>query len=397
MNETKKKANNEINQTEFIEEIKKKKTHLLTAMENIRIKMYQTNEELSKIRTNDEATNIRTKHIIEGKKLFNDNPNVGIQYLIDHHITPNEALSIAEFLFTQDGISKKKLGKYLLMGDKMNNEILCEYMGLMQLSNMPILMALKKAFTAFVISGEGQKINRVLHYFSIVYHEQNSDIFSNAENCSCLCSTITYLNTNLHNPNVKDKLSVAKYIEMALGYDYPEDKLKSIYYDIKRQPMVGPSEESESFSKSIHVIKSGTLYKLGKMHKRWNKRWFVVSDYNLFYFRSENDNENTAAIPLEHVCIRKLQTQAKPYVFELYSEKNKVIKAVKNTPSGTVNSQHNSYKICSNSQKEINEWIEAISNSIQRANERRDSMVQRHSGSSYAKSRDDSSSHLTIE
>jgi len=49
--------------------------------------------------------------------------------------------------------------------------------------------------------------------------------------------------------------------------------------------------------------KDGFLFKLGHVVKNWKKRWFVLKDGKLFYYRSKEDKEPTGIIPLKGASV----------------------------------------------------------------------------------------------
>ena len=47
-----------------------------------------------------------------GKKKFNMDPKKGIEFLIENNLVENTADSIANFLFTGEGLNKTAIGEY---------------------------------------------------------------------------------------------------------------------------------------------------------------------------------------------------------------------------------------------------------------------------------------------
>jgi len=47
----------------------------------------------------------------------------------------------------------------------------------------------------------------------------------------------------------------------------------------------------------------GYLFKKGHVVKNWKKRWFILKDGKLFYFRSKEDKEPTGIIPLKGASV----------------------------------------------------------------------------------------------
>lgn len=78
------------------------------------------------------------------------------------------------------------------------------------------------------------------------------------------------------------------------------------YYDaIRHSPFQyheGSDELSEVFFNPDH---QGYLTKEGGKHKSWRKRWFILTDNCLYYFKNPSDKEPLGIIPLENLEIRE--------------------------------------------------------------------------------------------
>jgi len=95
------------------------------------------------------------------------------------------------------------------------------------------------------------------------------------------------------------------------------------------------------------VDKEGFLTKQGGGHKSWNKRWFVLKDGHLFYFKNKN---RTA--PLKGM----VKLQANSVVRELNNHKKKFVFEV--TVMGRV------FLIRGNDEKTRQEWVDALNQCI---------------------------------
>jgi cytohesin len=54
----------------------------------------------------------------------------------------------------------------------------------------------------------------MMECFAARYCELNPDVFTNTDTCYVLSFAIIMLNTSLHNPSVKDKPTVERFIQM---------------------------------------------------------------------------------------------------------------------------------------------------------------------------------------
>ena len=96
------------------------------------------------------------------------------------------------------------------------------------------------------LPGEAMQIDRVMDAFAAHYCEQNPDIFEERDTCFILSFSIIMLNTALHNPNAKMKISDEQFIKqnkgMNSGKDFPPDMLEAIFRSIKEEPFKIPDE-----------------------------------------------------------------------------------------------------------------------------------------------------------
>lgn len=72
---------------------------------------------------------------------------------------------------------------------------------------MPILEAMWYYLNLFEMPGEGQKVERILEYFSKKYSNDNSEEYDN-DGAYLLSFLILMLHTNVYNPKVAEKMSL---------------------------------------------------------------------------------------------------------------------------------------------------------------------------------------------
>ena len=127
----------------------------------------------------------------------------------------------------------------------------------------------------FCLPGEAQKIDRIVEKFAHQYHDCNPQKFVSSGmlnlgkktevNCLdtayILAFSLIMLNTDLHNPNIKKKLTVDEFVRnnrgISDGDDLPPEYLEKMYNSIsKKEIKLG----SNIF---FHSVKKGWLNKLG--------------------------------------------------------------------------------------------------------------------------------------
>jgi brefeldin A-inhibited guanine nucleotide-exchange protein len=207
-----------------------------------------------------------------GIQQFNKKPKNGISYLVysgiiepfgtDEDPTGQQSLqdalakapgqrprlkgnpaSIAEFLlkYTEGKVSldKGQIGDYMGDGDQYNVDILHAYTELLDFTGYEIDDGIRYFLKEFRLPGEAQKVDRMMEKFAQVYHDQNPGIFDSPETAFVLSFSIIMLNTDLHNPNIKEdrKMDKAGFIRnnrgIASGRDLPPEYLMGIFDRIK--------------------------------------------------------------------------------------------------------------------------------------------------------------------
>jgi cytohesin len=236
------------------------------------------------------------------------------------------------------------------------------------------VQALRQFLWSFRLPGEAQKIDRMMEKFAIRYCQQNTDVFDDTDTCFVLSFAIIMLNTSLHNPSVREKPTLEKFISLNRsinnGKDLPRELLESLYESIKQEPFKIPEEDGDDLMLTFfNPDQEGWLWKQGSRYKGWKRRWFILNDKCLYYFEFTTDKEPRGIIPLENVLVRDIpdSKSSKPNSFELYSSlgPGEVIKACKTESDGKVNERRNTYyRMSASSKEEQEQWISSIRQSI---------------------------------
>uniref|UniRef100_A0A8B9H507 Cytohesin 1 n=1 Tax=Astyanax mexicanus TaxID=7994 RepID=A0A8B9H507_ASTMX len=314
----------------------------------------------------------RGKQFSSGKKKFNMDPKKGINYLVGNSLLEWKAESIAEFLYKEEGLNKTAIGDFLGEREEMHLQTLKAFVELHEFSDLNLVQALRSFLWSFRLPGEAQKIDRMMEAFATRYCDCNRDVFQSTDTCYILSFAIIMLNTSLHNPNVKDKTTLERFISMNRGInngeDLPNELLTKLYESIRNEPFKIPEDDGNDLTHTFfNPDREGWLLKLGGRVKTWKRRWFILTDNCLYYFEYTTDKEPRGIIPLENLCVREVNFTRKPYCLELYNpnSKGQKIKACKTETDGrVVEGKHQSYMICASSAEDRDGWIEAIRASI---------------------------------
>ncbi|KAG6814203.1 hypothetical protein H0H92_000880 [Tricholoma furcatifolium] len=176
--------------------------------------------------------------LLEGIKKFNFKPKRGIQSLIETGFIPSNApIDIAKFLLATDGLSKSMIGEYLGEGAEENIAIMHAFVDQLDFRDLPFVEALRVFLQSFRLPGESQKIDRYMLKFAERYIAGNAKTpFANADTAYVLAYSVIMLNTDAHNPQIKQRMSKADFMKNNRGIndnnDLPEEFLSNIYDEI---------------------------------------------------------------------------------------------------------------------------------------------------------------------
>ncbi|XP_063002043.1 brefeldin A-inhibited guanine nucleotide-exchange protein 2 isoform X1 [Elgaria multicarinata webbii] len=180
------------------------------------------------------------KEIIEhGIELFNKKSKRGLQYLQEQGMLGVTAEDIAQFLHQEERLSSSQVGEFLGDSNKLNKEVMYAYVDLLDFCGKDFVSALRIFLEGFRLPGEAQKIDRLMEKFAARYIEcnQGQTLFASADTAYVLAYSIIMLTTDLHSPQVKNKMTKEQYIKMNRGIndskDLPEEYLSTIYDEIE--------------------------------------------------------------------------------------------------------------------------------------------------------------------
>jgi len=310
--------------------------------------------------------NQQDRMLLHGVKQFNLQPERGLKYLQENGFLESTPESVAK-----ERLSKKQIGKYLGSHHEFNKEVLLHFVQCHEFSQLLLVQALRQFLWSFRLPGEAMQIDRVMDCFAAHYCKQNPSIFEETDTCFILSFSIIMLNTALHNPNSKMKISSEQFIKQNKGInsgkDLAPDMLEAIFRNIKEEPFKIPDETYDDLMYTFFSPeREGWLLKQGGSWKTWKRRWFVLNDRCLYYFQHTAENVPKGIIPLENIRVRAVDDRdGKQFVFEIYSEQAEIIKGCKTDSSGTVvQGNHKYYRLSATNEEDRNEWIRCIQESI---------------------------------
>ncbi|KAA0702827.1 Cytohesin-2 PH, SEC7 and coiled-coil domain-containing protein 2 [Triplophysa tibetana] len=409
-----------------LEEIRRRKGALLLEIQRLKEELREAIIEVEGMESSTEGSKTlqKSRHVAMGRKKFNMDPKKGIVFLVENELLRHTQEDIAQFLYKGEGLNKTAIGDYLGERDDFNIKVLQAFVDLHEFTDLNLVQALRQFLWSFRLPGEAQKIDRMMEAFAQRYCHCNPGVFQSTDTCYVLSFSIIMLNTSLHNPNVRDKPTVERFISMNRGIndggDLPEDLLRNLYDSIKNEPFKIPEDDGNDLTHTFfNPDREGWLLKLalnafqsispspcvlfslpytvatplsfpdlfwlllcltcdfsaaadvhlagGGRVKTWKRRWFILTDNCLYYFEYTTDKEPRGIIPLENLSIREVEDPRKPNCFELYIPNNRgqLIKACKTEADGrVVEGNHMVYRISAPTSEEKDEWIHSIKSAV---------------------------------
>ncbi|KAJ8504629.1 hypothetical protein OPV22_005515 [Ensete ventricosum] len=169
----------------------------------------------------------------EGISLFNQKPKKGIEFLVNAKKVGDSPEEIAAFLKSASGLNKTLIGDYLGEREDLSLKVMHAYVDSFDFEGMEFDEAIRCFLQGFRLPGEAQKIDRIMEKFAERYCKCNPKAFTSADTAYVLAYSVIMLNTDAHNPMVKNKMSPDDFIRNNRGIDdgkdLPEEYLRSLY------------------------------------------------------------------------------------------------------------------------------------------------------------------------
>ena len=250
------------------------------------------------IETNNEIeSNLKKKYELQtAATKFNENIKKGLLYLksigyINDNTLVNEAKDIASFFRNTPNLKKQNIGEFLGENTDLSITTLKYFAESFDFKNIDIVQALRMFLLTFLLPGEGQKIDRIIEHFSSKYYNDNPTLFANADSAFYLSYGIMILQTALHNPNVKDGMSLEEFSkileEQNIQGNFKEDYFSDIYNQILEDPISLPELEESKQDKDKNDIAYSRI-KL-RLIKEFNYNSKMKKKDRLYIKLKEND------------------------------------------------------------------------------------------------------------
>ena len=179
---------------------------------------------------------------------FNNSPKQGLKYAGECNLVdPTSPEDVARYLLeNKDKFDKTQIGDYLGREREYQNgfcfQVLHHYTDQLDFSGLVFDDAIRHFLAGFRLPGEAQKIDRIMEKFSERFSLQNPDVFPSADVAFILAFSVIMLNTDLHNPNLKEERRMTKegFIRnnrgiSTNGSDLPQAMLEGIFDRIQNK------------------------------------------------------------------------------------------------------------------------------------------------------------------
>ncbi|XP_070302896.1 brefeldin A-inhibited guanine nucleotide-exchange protein 1-like [Salvelinus sp. IW2-2015] len=184
------------------------------------------------------------------------------QYLQEQGMLGTTPEDLAQFLHQEERLDSTQVGEFLGDNDRFNKEVMYAYVDQMDFQGKDFVYALRTFLEGFRLPGEAQKIDRLMEKFAARYLEcnQGQTEFASADTAYVLAYSIIMLTTDLHSPQVKNKMTKEQYIKMNRGIndskDLPEEYLSAIYDEIAGKKIAMKETKEITLKSNKHSVAS---------------------------------------------------------------------------------------------------------------------------------------------
>nr|CAB3470896.1 unnamed protein product [Digitaria exilis] len=194
----------------------------------------------------------------KGIALFNKKPSKGIDFLIRSKKIGQSSEDVASFLRNTAGLNATMIGDYLGERDDFPLKVMHAYVDTLNFEGMDFGQAIRFLLQGFRLPGEAQKIDRIMEKFAQCYCKCNPNSFSSADTAYVLAYSVILLNTDAHNPMVKNKMSKEDFMRNNRGIDdgkdLPEDYLSALYDQIVNNEIKMSADSSVAQTKQSNSV-----------------------------------------------------------------------------------------------------------------------------------------------
>ncbi|CEF60735.1 Sec7 domain and Pleckstrin homology domain, spectrin-type and Pleckstrin homology domain and Pleckstrin homology-like domain and Sec7 domain, alpha orthogonal bundle-containing protein [Strongyloides ratti] len=142
-------------------------------------------------------------------------------------------------LYNLNGYNGKEVMNEILKLDNQHAKTTHEFLNLFYLTGVRIDAALREFLKHVTLHGEPTAVSDVIMLFASRYFITNPTLYKNVDDVHYLICALLLLNTDLHNPNITNKMSCREFINNVTHQknDYDRNLLKVLYSSISKEPL----------------------------------------------------------------------------------------------------------------------------------------------------------------
>ncbi|KAG8698119.1 GDP/GTP exchange factor for ARF [Ceratobasidium sp. 395] len=216
-------------------------------------------------------TKSRKLLVLTAAQKFNEKPKKGVAFMLENGLVDYKAdegadktekpvdpsqggekesakkpdpKSLAEFLKKCPRLDKKVLGEYISHLD--NPDLLREFIGMFDFRNKTIADAMREMLESFRLPGESHPIARITETFAKAFFDAGPVGIKSEDAVYVLAYSVIMLNTDLHNPQNRKRMTITDYQKNLKGVndgtDFDPEYLQAIYDGLRKREIVMPEE-----------------------------------------------------------------------------------------------------------------------------------------------------------
>nr|XP_018267160.1 Sec7 domain-containing protein [Kwoniella dejecticola CBS 10117]OBR89318.1 Sec7 domain-containing protein [Kwoniella dejecticola CBS 10117] len=195
--------------------------------------------------------------LLTGASLFNQKPKTGLAFLEKEGIIVSDPagpgseedrkhLAVARFLRSSSRLDKKLVGEYISRPDQLG--LLKAFIGLFDFKGKSIADAMRELLETFRLPGEAQPIARITETFAEHFFSFKPAEIVDQDAVYVLAYSVIMLNTDLHNPQNRKRMTIEDYKKNLRGVnggkDFDPEYLASIHESIRKREIILPEEHA---------------------------------------------------------------------------------------------------------------------------------------------------------
>ena len=249
---------------------------------------------------------------------FNTSPEEGISDLISVCGSDGTPYSVADLLKTVPGLLPEVIGEFLSSRD--HAEVTIAFFHTMNLEGS-MTQAMHTALSSTLkLPAEGDAIDRIMQIFALCYTVQNPTVFPSTDAAHIMAFALLLLNSDLHNPKQKAKMSANQFIfniRGALDPDVMSDaQLERMFNEIRDHPIVLSGGDDNVMALSAPKLKGKLKKKCNGCMASWKEHFFVLANSCLYYFASRHHESPLGMVQLVEVDA----VMTKPKEIQIFSK-----------------------------------------------------------------------------